>query len=347
MDMVELLTFANRNKASDLHLSVGVPPALRINGDIRYLEIPPLNTDTVKNMIWSIMPSASQAYFDENWECDFAFEIQNVSRFRINISNDYRGMSAVCRDIPSKVLTLQQLNAPKIFADLMSKEKGMILVTGPTGSGKSTTLAAMIDHYNTNTPGKILTVEDPIEFVHVPKKAFINQRELGNSTKSWVNALKHALRQDPDLILVGELRDLETIELALTAAETGHLVLGTLHSSTAAKTINRIIDVFPEDAKAMVRTMLAESLEAVISQSLIKTKDGSGRVAAHEIMLGNPAIRNLIRENKIAQMYSSIQTGQAMGMQTMDQSLEALVKSGKISATAAKMIALEKSKFGG
>lgn len=347
MDMVELLTFANRNKASDLHLSVGVPPALRINGDIRYLDMQPLNSDTVKNMIWSIMPSASQAYFDENWECDFAFEIQNVSRFRINISNDNRGMNAVCRDIPSKVLTLAQLNAPKIFADLMSKEKGMILVTGPTGSGKSTTLAAMIDYYNTNTPGKILTVEDPIEFVHVPKKAFINQRELGSSTKSWINALKHALRQDPDLILVGELRDLETIELALTAAETGHLVLGTLHSSTAAKTINRIIDVFPEDAKAMVRTMLAESLEAVISQSLIKTKDGSGRVAAHEIMLGSPAIRNLIRENKIAQMYSSIQTGQSIGMQTMDQSLEALVKGGKISATAAKMIALEKSKFGG
>jgi twitching motility protein PilT len=347
MDMVELLTFANRNKASDLHLSVGVPPALRINGDIRYLDMQPLNSDTVKNMIWSIMPSASQAYFDENWECDFAFEIQNVSRFRINISNDNRGMNAVCRDIPSKVLTLAQLNAPKIFADLMSKEKGMILVTGPTGSGKSTTLAAMIDYYNTNTPGKILTVEDPIEFVHVPKKAFINQRELGSSTKSWINALKHALRQDPDLILVGELRDLETIELALTAAETGHLVLGTLHSSTAAKTINRIIDVFPEDAKAMVRTMLAESLEAVISQSLIKTKDGSGRVAAHEIMLGSPAIRNLIRENKIAQMYSSIQTGQNIGMQTMDQSLESLVKSGKISATAAKMIALEKSKFGG
>lgn len=331
MDIVELLKFSVSQKASDLHLSAGEPPLLRINGDVKKINVDKLDEKQVQSMLHDIMKDNQKKEFDENWECDFSFEIQGLARFRVNAFMQNRGPGAVFRTIPSKIVSLQDLKAPKLFGELMTKPKGLILVTGPTGSGKSTTLAAMIDHYNDNYNGHILTVEDPIEFVHTSKRSLINQREVSSMTKSFNAALKSALREDPDLILVGEMRDLETIRLALTAAETGHLVLGTLHSSSAAKTINRIIDVFPEAEKDMVRTMLSESIEAVISQSLLKTKDGTGRVAAHEIMVSTPAIKNLIRENKVAQMYSSIQTGQKEGMQTLDQCLKNLVASGKIS----------------
>lgn len=346
-DIIELLTFGVTQKASDLHLSAGMPPMLRIHGDVRKLELPNLDEKQVHGMLYDIMNDQQRKFYEENLECDFSFEVPNVARFRVNAFKQNRGTAAVLRTIPSKVLTLEDLKAPKIFAELMDKPKGLVLVTGPTGSGKSTTLAAMIHHYNINNYGHILTVEDPIEFVHTSSKSLINQREVGTQTHSFANALRSALREDPDMILVGEMRDLETIRLALTAAETGHLVLGTLHSSSAAKTINRIIDVFPEAEKDMVRTMLSESLEAIISQNLLKTKDGSGRVATHEIMVGTPAIRNLIRENKVAQMYSSIQTGQNLGMQTMDQCLLKLVKENKISAADAKIMAINPIQFGG
>lgn len=346
-DLIELLNFGVKNKASDLHLSSGMPPMIRVHGEVKKLNVPALDKSEVTTMINDIMNEQQRKAFDEHLECDFSFEVAGLARFRVNAFNMNRGTAAVLRTIPSKVLSLTELKAPPLFAQLMSKPKGLILVTGPTGSGKSTTLAAMIDYYNENEAGHILTVEDPIEFVHVCKKSLINQREVGVQTKSFSNALRSALREDPDMILVGEMRDLETIRLALTAAETGHLVLGTLHSSSAAKTINRIIDVFPEAEKDMVRTMLSESIEAIISQSLLKTKDGQGRVAAHEVMIGTPAIRNLIRENKISQMYSSIQTGQALGMQTMDQCLMNLVKTGKIAVADAKNMAVNKDMFTG
>jgi twitching motility protein PilT len=287
-------------------------------------------------MVYDIMNDSQRKMYEETLECDFSFEIQGLARFRVNAFNQNRGAGAVFRTIPSKILTLEQLNAPKIFQDLALKPRGMVLVTGPTGSGKSTTLAAMINHLNETEYGHILTVEDPIEFVHRPKVALVNQREVGEDTYGFGNALTAAMRQDPDVILVGEMRDLETIRLALTAAETGHLVFGTLHTSSAAKTIDRIIDVFPAEEKEMVRAMLSESLQAVISQTLCKTKDGSGRVAAHEIMLGTSAIRNLIREAKVAQMYSAIQTGNSVGMQTLDQNLTELVRRNMISPAEAR-----------
>lgn len=335
IDLIELLQFGVKNKASDLHLSAGMAPMIRIHGDVKRLNMEALTKEDVNNMIQDIMTESQKKIYDENWECDFSFEVKGLARFRVNAFQQNRGPGAVFRTIPSKVLTLAELKTPPLFAKLMEKPKGLILVTGPTGSGKSTTLAAMINHYNENFNGHILTVEDPIEFVHESKKSLVNQREVGVMTKSFTNALRSALREDPDMILVGELRDLETIRLALTAAETGHLVLGTLHSSSAAKTINRIIDVFPEAEKEMVRSMLSESVEAIISQSLLKTKDGSGRVAAHEILVANSAIRNLIREDKISQMYSAIQTGQSLGMQTLDQCLRELVRSGKITQAEA------------
>ncbi len=344
-DLIELLQFGVKNKASDLHLSSGMPPMIRVHGEVKKINIDALTKEDVTNMIYDIMTEQQRKFFDEELECDFSFEVKGLARFRVNAYNQNRGTAAVLRTIPSKVLTLDELKSPPLFGQLMNKPKGLVLVTGPTGSGKSTTLAAMINHYNEKEAGHILTVEDPIEFVHECKKSLVNQREVGPMTKSFSNALRSALREDPDMILVGEMRDLETIRLALTAAETGHLVLGTLHSSSAAKTINRIIDVFPEAEKDMVRTMLSESLEAIISQSLLKTKDGQGRVAAHEIMVGTPAIRNLIRENKIAQMYSSIQTGQSLGMQTMDQCLQGLVKTGKISMQDARLMAVNKDSF--
>jgi len=335
MDIAELLAFAVKNKASDLHLSAGLPPMIRVHGDVRRINLPPMEHEAVHAMIYDIMNDSQRKDYEENLECDFSFAIPGLARFRVNAFMQQRGAGAVMRTIPSKILSLADLNAPKIFADMSMQPRGLILVTGPTGSGKSTTLAAMINHINENQYGHILTVEDPIEFVHDSKRCLINQREVGPHTLSFTNALRSALREDPDIILVGEMRDLETIRLALTAAETGHLVLGTLHTNSAAKTIDRIVDVFPAAEKDMVRSMLSESLRAVISQSLLK-RVGGGRVAAHEIMIGTPAIRNLIREGKIAQMYSSIQTGHAMGMQTLDQCLSDLIARGVVTRDEAR-----------
>jgi twitching motility protein PilT len=345
VNIEELLAFVVKNKASDLHLSAGLPPMIRVHGDVRRINLPALEHREVHGMIYDIMKDAQRKQYEEFLECDFSFAIEGLARFRVNAFMQQRGAGAVFRTIPSKVLTLEELNAPKIFAEIANQPRGLVLVTGPTGSGKSTTLAAMVDHINSNEYGHILTIEDPIEFVHEPKRCLINQREVGPHTLSFNNALRSALREDPDVVLVGEMRDLETIRLALTAAETGHLVFGTLHTSGAAKTIDRIVDVFPAAEKEMVRSMLSESLRAVISQTLLKTKDGNGRVAAHEIMIGTPAIRNLIRENKIAQMYSSIQTGQAVGMQTLDQSLLDLVRRNVISAAVARSAAQNKDNF--
>ena len=342
MDISDLLAFSVKNKASDLHLSAGLPPMIRVHGDIRKINVPALDHSAVHDMVYDIMSDGQRKVYEESLECDFSFEIPNLARFRVNAFNQQRGSGAVFRTIPSKILTLDQLNCPAIFKEIADTPRGLCLVTGPTGSGKSTTLAAMIDYINDKAFGHILTVEDPIEFVHTSKKCLINQREVGPHTLSFNNALRSALREDPDVILVGEMRDLETIRLALTAAETGHMVFGTLHTSSAAKTIDRIIDVFPAAEKEMVRSMLSESLRAVISQTLLKTKDEQGRVAAHEIMIGTPAIRNLIREGKVPQMYSAIQTGQNLGMQTLDQNLQDLVKRNIVSASEARAKAANK-----
>jgi twitching motility protein PilT len=347
MDIAELLTFAVKNKASDLHLSAGLPPMIRVHGDVRRINLPPMDHKDVHGLIYDIMNDAQRKDYEENLECDFSFAIPGLARFRVNAFIQNRGAGAVMRTIPSKILTLEELNSPKIFTELSMTPRGLVLVTGPTGSGKSTTLAAMVNHINENTYGHILTVEDPIEFVHESKRCLINQREVGPMTLSFNNALRSSLREDPDVILVGELRDLETIRLALSAAETGHLVFGTLHTSSAAKTIDRIVDVFPAAEKEMVRAMLSESLRAVISQTLLKTKDGNSRVAAHEIMIGTPAIRNLIREAKVAQMNAAIQTGASLGMQTLDQCLTDLVRKGQISMAEARGAAAVKENFPG
>lgn len=344
MDITELLTFSVKNKASDLHISAGMPPLIRVDGDMRRIDLPAFSKKEVHDLIYQIMSEQQRKNYEELLETDFSFEIPNIARFRVNVFNQQRGPGGVFRTIPSKVLSLEELNAPKIFKEISESPRGIVLVTGPTGSGKSTTLAAMLDYVNTNRSNHIVTIEDPIEFVHESKKSLINQREVYRDTLSFAQALRSALREDPDVILVGEMRDLETIRLALTAAETGHLVFGTLHTTSAAKTIDRIVDVFPGEEKEMVRAMLSESLRAVISQTLIKGVKG-GRVAAHEIMICTPAIRNLIRESKIAQMYSAIQTGRAMGMQTLDQSLQDLVQKNIISANEAKIKAENKDNF--
>ncbi|SEP86457.1 twitching motility protein PilT [Ectothiorhodospira magna] len=329
MDITQLLAFSVKNSASDLHLSAGLPPMIRVDGDMRRINVPTLEHKTVHGMVYDIMNDKQRKDYEERMETDFSFEISGLARFRVNAFNHSRGAGAVFRTIPARIQTLEELGCPRIFQTIAEYPRGIVLVTGPTGSGKSTTLAAMINHKNNNEYGHILTVEDPIEFVHESRKCLVNQREVHRDTLGFNQALRSALREDPDTILVGEMRDLETIRLALTAAETGHLVFGTLHTSSAAKTIDRIVDVFPAAEKDMVRAMLSESLRAVISQTLMK-KIGGGRCAAHEIMLGTPAIRNLIRENKIAQMYSAIQTSQGVGMQTLDQSLKELLQRGTI-----------------
>ncbi len=334
MDIAELLAFSVNLKASDLHLSAGLPPMIRVNGDMRRFDLPAMDHRTVQGLVYAIMNDKQRKDYEEFLETDFSFEIPGLARFRVNAFNQKRGAAAVLRTIPSNVLSLEEINAPKIFREIVEVSRGLILVTGPTGSGKSTTLAAMMDFLNNTRYEHILTIEDPIEFVHLSKKCLINQREVHRDTLGFAEALRSALREDPDIILVGEMRDLETIRLAMTAAETGHLVFGTLHTTSAAKTINRIIDVFPAGEKNMVRSMLSESLRAVIAQTLLK-KVGGGRVAAHEIMIGTPAIRNLIREDKVAQMYSAIQTGQAYGMQTLDQNLAEFLKQGVITRAEA------------
>ena len=335
MDITELLTFCFKQGASDLHLSAGQPPIIRKDGDIRRINLPAMDDKRVHELIYDIMNDRQRREFEEHLEVDFSFDVPGLARFRVNAYNQNRGQGAAFRTIPSKVLGLDDLGMGQVFKDIANRPRGLVLVTGPTGSGKSTTLAGMIDFINENKYQHILTIEDPIEFIHTPKKCLINQREVHRDTHSFSNALRSALREDPDIILVGEMRDLETIRLALTAAETGHLVFGTLHTTSAAKTIDRIIDVFPAEEKSMVRSMLSESLEAVIAQTLLK-KNGGGRVAAQEILIGNSAIRNLIREDKIAQMYSAIQTGNTAGMQTLDQCLQELVKKGLISKETAR-----------
>ena len=344
MDIAELLAFSVKHNASDLHLSAGLPPMIRVDGDIRRINVPVLDHKTVHALVYDIMNDKQRKDYEEFLEVDFSFEIPGLARFRVNAFNQDRGAAAVFRTIPSKVLTLEELDAPAVFKSVCDNPRGLILVTGPTGSGKSTTLAAMMDYKNETEYGHILTIEDPIEFVHQSKKCLINQREVHRDTLGFAEALRSALREDPDVILVGELRDLETIRLALTAAETGHLVFGTLHTSSAAKTIDRIVDVFPAGEKSMVRSMLSESLRAVIAQTLLK-KVGGGRVAAWEIMIGTPAIRNLIREDKVAQMYSAIQTGQAVGMQTLDQHLQELLQKGLITRQDARARAQNKEAF--
>ncbi|MCP1675148.1 twitching motility protein PilT [Natronocella acetinitrilica] len=344
MDIADLLAFGVKNNASDLHLSAGLPPMIRVDGDVRRINLPAMEHKEVHSLIYDIMNDKQRKDYEEFYETDFSFEIPNLARFRVNAFNHNRGAGAVFRTIPSNVLTLEELQAPEAFKEISDNPRGLVLVTGPTGSGKSTTLAAMVNYKNEKYHEHILTIEDPIEFVHESKKSLVNQREVHRDTLGFAEALRSALREDPDVVLVGEMRDLETIRLALTAAETGHLVFGTLHTSSAAKTIDRIIDVFPAAEKSMVRSMLSESLRAVISQTLLK-KIGGGRVAAHEIMIGTPAIRNLIREDKVAQMYSSIQTGQALGMQTLDQCLQQLVRKGLISKQDAKLKATNRDLF--
>ena len=330
MDIAELLGFSVKQGASDLHVTAGMPPLVRVNGDIRRIDVPELDHQDVHTLLCGIMNDRQRKDYEEFLETDFSFEVPDLARFRVNAFMQNRGAAAVFRTIPSKVLSMEQLGMGDVFRRISDVSRGLICVTGPTGSGKSTTLAAMVDYINDSRHEHILTIEDPIEFVHQSRKCLVNQREVHRDTHGFNEALRSALREDPDIIMVGELRDLETIRLALTAAETGHLVFSTLHTSSAARTVNRIIDVFPAAEKHMVRSMLSESLQAVISQTLLK-KPGGGRVAAHEIMTGTPAIRNLIREDKVAQMYSAIQTGAAAGMQTLDQCLKDLVAKGMVS----------------
>ncbi len=345
MDITQLLAFAVEQGASDCHLSSGEPPMLRIHGDLKKLDYPLLTQEEVHAMVFDIMNDAQRKAFEETHDVDFSFEMGDVARFRVNLFMQRKGEAAVFRTIPTTILSLDQLGTPPIMKELCQREKGLILVTGPTGSGKSTTLAAMIDFINDDFEGHILTVEDPIEFVHKSKKCLVNQRELGPHTHSFANALRAALREDPDVILVGEMRDLETIQLALTAAETGHLVFGTIHTSSAPDTVNRIVDVFPPAQQAQIRTMFAESIEAVITQTLLKKK-GGGRVAAVEIMTGTAAIRNLIREGKTHQLPGTMQVSQKVGMQTMDMALTELASKGVVTREEAQSKSANPNLFG-
>ena len=331
MDIAELLAFSVKNKASDLHLSAGLPPMIRVDGDVRRINIPALDHKQVHSLVYDIMSDKQRRDFEEFLEVDFSFEIPGLARFRVNAFNQNRGAGAVFRTIPSQILSLEELGCPRVFAELIGQPQGLILVTGPTGSGKSTTLAAMIDHINKNEFGHILSVEDPIEFVHTSQKCLINQREVHRDTHGFNEALRSALREDPDYILVGELRDLETISVALTAAETGHLVFATLHTQDAAQTIDRVIDVFPPHQQQQVRVQLAGALQGVVCQTLCRTADGRGRVVATEVMVATPAIRNLIREGKTHQVYSAMQAGMQHGMHTLDQHLAELVRTLRIS----------------
>ena len=336
LELTELLAFAHRENASDVHISPGLPPMLRVRGEIKRLDMVPLTPEETHTAIYDVLNDEQKKVFEEHRDLDFAFDIPSLSRFRANILIQRLGEAAVFRLIPAKVKTLDELGMPPVLKELCTREKGLIVVTGPTGSGKSTTLAAMIDHINDNERGHILTVEDPIEFVHESKLGLVTQREVGPMTRSFAAALRAALREDPDVILVGELRDLETTSLAITAAETGHLVFATLHTNSASKTIDRIIDIFPANQQAQIRTMVSESLEAVIAQTLLPTRDGKGRVAAIEVLVGVPALRNLIREDKTAQILSVIQTGAGHGMISLDQSLRDLVMQGKLSREVAQ-----------
>ncbi|MCW4151471.1 type IV pilus twitching motility protein PilT [Halomonas sp. 18H] len=338
MDITELLAFSAKQNASDLHLSAGLPPMIRVDGDIRRLNVPAMDNSEVRRLIHDIMNDRQRRDYEEHLEVDFSFEVPGVARFRVNAFNQARGAGAVFRTIPNQVLSMKTLGLGEVFERLSMLPRGLVLVTGPTGSGKSTTLAAMIDYINDHRFEHILTIEDPVEFVHASKRCLINQREVHRDTHGFAEALRSALREDPDVILVGELRDQETIRLALTAAETGHLVLGTLHTTSAAKTIDRIIDVFPGEEKAMVRSMLSESLQAVVSQALLK-RQGGGRVAAHEILIATSAVRNLIREDKVAQIFSAIQTGGNLGMQTLDAALMQLVNHGHVGMEDAQALA--------
>ncbi len=345
MDITQLLTFGVQQGASDCHLSSGEPPMLRIHGELKKLDHPALTRDDVHNMVFDMMNDNQRKVFQETRECDFSFEMGEIARFRVNVFMQRRGEAAVFRTIPTKILALEQLGMPPILRELCDKEKGLILVTGPTGSGKSTTLAAMIDYLNDTFEGHILTIEDPIEFVHKSKKCLVSQRELGPHTLSFANALKAALREDPDIILVGEMRDLDTIQLALTAAETGHLVFGTLHTSSAPKTVDRVIDVFPPNQQAQIRAQFSESIEGVITQTLLKKKSG-GRAAALEIMVGTNAVRNLIREAKLHQIPGIMQASKKDGMQTMDMALVDLVTKGLVTKAEAQSRSMTANLFG-
>ena len=325
MDVSELLIFGVKQKASDVHISAGEPPIMRIHGELRKLETPPLTSEQVHKMIYEVLNDRQRKVFEETKELDFSISLGEYGRFRVNCFFQQRGESAVFRTIPNRIYSFEELGLPRTLRQIAKNRRGMVLVTGPTGSGKSTTLAAIVNHINNDRKDHIITIEDPIEFLHTSINCLINQRELLAHTHSFANALRSALREDPDVILVGEMRDLETIQLALTAAETGHLVFATLHTTGAAKTIDRIIDVFPAEQQAQIRTQFSETLQAVISQRLFKRRDGAGRVAAIEIMVGTPAIRNLIREGKVSQIQSIMQAGQKYGMITMEASLKELI----------------------
>jgi twitching motility protein PilT len=345
MDITQLLGFGVEQGASDCHLSAGEPPMIRIDGDLKKLDYPALTREEVHTLIYDMMNDMQRKVFEESHECDFSFELGQIARFRVNVFLQRKGEGAVFRTIPTKIISLEELGMPPILKQLCEKDKGLILVTGPTGSGKSTTLAGMVDYLNNSFEGHILTVEDPIEFVHQSKKCLVNQRELGPHTHSFANALKSALREDPDIILVGEMRDLETIQLALTAAETGHIVFGTLHTSSAPKTVDRIIDVFPPNQQAQIRAQFAESIQAVITQTLLKKK-GGGRVAALEILTGTTAVRNLIREGKIHQIPGTMQVSQKDGMQTMDMALKDIVARGLVTIEEAQSRSSSPNLFG-